>query len=96
MDNSGRYVDHRTLGYSVLHAVQLHNAFTVQHLVKLCPDFMIVLACAIDIDGVSPSRDIEVTILAADQQMPPAAGAAFARRVRFVPDQGGGKSLRHE
>jgi hypothetical protein len=57
---------------------------------------MVVLACAVDIDGVSPGRDIEVTILAADQQMPPAAGAAFARRVRFVSDQGDGSSLRHE
>ena len=96
MDYSGRYVDHRAFEYRVLHAVQLHTTFTIQHVVKLCTHLMVVLARTVDIDGVSPSRNIQVTILAADQQVPPAAGAAFARHIRFVPDQGGRRSLSHE
>ena len=78
------------LAHRVLDTIQFHAAFAIQHVVNLGTNLVVMLSRTIDVDGVSPSRDVQVAILTADEQVPPAAGAALARRIRFMPDQSGG------
>jgi hypothetical protein len=79
----------------MLDPIQFHTAFAIQYIVNLGANLVVMLSRAIDIDGVSPGHDVQAAILTADEPVPPAASAALARRIRFVPDQGSRRSLRH-
>ena len=84
MHDPGRDVHDRPFSHRLIDAVQPHETFAFQHVVNLGGDLVVVLLGAIDVDGVDPGRDIRV--LAADQQMPPAAGAALLRGLAFMTD----------
>ena len=62
-----------------------HSPFPLEHVVQLRRDAMVMFPRPIDIDRVRPSCD--VFVLAADEQMAPAACAALARSLSLVAYQ---------
>ena len=62
MNDSRWNVDHRSGPDILLLAIEDHFAFAGQDVVKLGGDFVVVRFCTIDIDRVSPGRDILIAL----------------------------------
>ena len=86
MDDSGGDVDQRSLAHGLRNTVEQDCPLSVEDVIQLCRATVIMLASAVDIHGMGPGGNAR--ILAADQPVPPAAGASLAGDLAFVSDEG--------
>lgn len=89
VDDAGRNMNDGAFAHGMFHAVESDGAFAFEHIIKLGAAFVVMRPCAVNIHRVRPGCDAFVFILPAQQEMTPAASAAFLRRVGFMSNQGG-------
>ena len=86
VDDAWRNVHQRSFANRIHLAIKKYGALAFENVVQLCRATMVVRFCAVDVDRVSPRRDL-AGILAAQQPIAPAARATLPGNLAFVSNQ---------
>src|ERR1043166_2851970 len=89
MNHSRRDVDNGPSGNLVLDAIEADGASSIEDVVKLSGPLVKVQPRSVYVHRMRPSRGRDLRVFAADEPVPPPAGAAFALGIAFVTDQHG-------
>src|ERR1051326_1251791 len=89
MNHSRRDVDNGPSGNLVLDAIEADSASSIEDVVKLGGALMKVQARSVYVHRMRPGCGRDLRVFAADEPVPPPAGAAFALGIAFVTDQHG-------
>jgi hypothetical protein len=87
MNDTGRNVNERSLGYILFLIVQNDGSRSLKHVVKLRRSFMVVQTSSIDVHSMHPGCRIQVCVFTADQAISPPAGASFPWCVAFMSNE---------
>lgn len=87
VDDTGRDVNQRAFVNRLLFAIEDDGAAAFEDVIQLGGALVVMKLRSVDVHGMGPGSWMKFDIFATDEAIPPAAGAALAGCVTFVPDQ---------